>query len=141
MNIINNLVLGSAREQKFIVMTLSDGTTHFCTSPLYIKVGGKTDEVRHKDIVAKFCKENGFDLKHVLHGAIGIAINRDKVKMEVDGGGLIRTTADSASIYAGNASGDYGEAPRSVVEHCIREAMQKEGLEGYRLAVCDVRES
>lgn len=137
MNIVNNLVLGVEKsEQKFVVIVLSNGDVYFCTMPLY----GERNENRHKDIVAKFCKEKGFTPKLMSNDAIVTAINREKIKLEVDGGGLVRHHPDSKSVSSCIKSGDYGKPLRSIVEHCLQEAMNREGLDGYEVDIDEVRE-
>lgn len=139
MTIINNLVLGEVgKEQKFVVIVLSNEEIHFCTTPLYVEEEGKVRETRHKEIVAKFCNEKGFIPQFVSKDVIYTAIDHRGIKLKVDGGGLIRTYTDS--ISSGIASSDYGAPPRSVVEYCIKEAIQKERLDNPTISIREVKE-
>lgn len=138
MNIVNGLVLGQDTKQKFVVIALSNGEIHFVTLPLYHE-GRST---HHKDIVAKFCKEQGFSPKRdpmKLHKPIYEAV-RKEVKLSVEGGGIISVNGESKVISSRAGSMDYGWPRRSVVEHCIQQAIKAEGLNGYTVTISEVKD-
>ena len=154
MKVINQLVLGSAKEQKFVVV-LANGETYFLTAPWETNLGEirfpeyfsyKGSDVRlpdtvikvtvEKKIVEKFCSDHGFFAKIVQSGAIWQAENRDGVTMQVCGSGLIIIDDENKKVIVRDVVSDYDNPPKDIVETSIKEALEKEALE-YQIVYPD----
>ena len=136
--VVNYLLLEQETELKFVVIVLSDGEIHFATIPF--DPSGRT---RHAEIVVKFCKEQGFSPKRDPMKSYKpiYEASKGEIKLSVEGGGIISVDDKARVISSRAGSTDYGWPRRSVVEHCLREAIKGGDFDGYTIEISEVKDA
>lgn len=120
MRIINHLQLQIGREQKFVIIELSNGETHFVAATAAECHG------RHKYIVSAFCKEYGFHstaIPRISTVSVIRQAEKDGVTLQVTGGAYLDVTDER--IIVRDRSSDYGSADELITAQCIEDAKAK----------------
>ena len=132
---VSKITLGQ-EHQKYVIVSLSSGEKRLLAEVWFRPDGSET---RHKEIVDRFCRENGFTPTRLVDGITYQAENNEGIALEVRGGGIIRLGKVGKEVYVSEDSIDYGMPHADDVIPRIMEAARMGGLTGFQVSFSDLK--